>query len=31
MFCKYFNMGIDIMRTYCLKDLFKRVYEVEPA
>ena len=31
MFCQYFNMGIDVMRTYCLKDLFKRVYEVEPA
>ena len=26
MFVQYFNMGLDVMRTYCMKDLFKRVY-----
>ena len=28
---QYFNEGLTLMRMYCFKDLYKRVYEVEPA
>ena len=28
---QYFNQGASYMTFYCMKDLYKRVYEVEPA
>ena len=31
MFVQHFNTGLDVMRIYCMRDLFKRVYKIEPA
>jgi hypothetical protein len=28
---QYFNEGLNLMRTLCMKDLYKRVYLVEPS